>query len=291
MKQLVIISGKGGTGKTSIVAALSSLSENKVIVDCDVDAADMHLILDPKIIKEEEFIGGKNYTIDKEKCNNCSKCEEVCRFDAIGFIEGKYFIKPLKCESCGVCAYFCPIDAIDVGEQISGKWFISDTRNGTMVHARLNYAEDNSGKLVAKIREEAKIIAEDKKNELILIDGPPGIGCPVIASLTGTDLVLFVTEPTVSGIHDLKRIAQVVSHFKIKGMLCINKFDLNSEKVDELEDYCEKNSIEIVGKIPYDTDFTKAQISLKTIIEYSNGTSSTLIKEMWGKISNELSKV
>jgi len=284
MKELVVISGKGGTGKTSLVVALASLAKNKVIADCDVDAADVHLILNPKIRQKEDFLGGKEYKIDQARCKKCDKCHEVCSFGAIQIIEDKYSVDPFKCEGCGVCAWFCFHEAISSKPKVAGEWFISDTSRGSLSHAALGINEDNSGKLVSKVREKAREEAARIGADLIIVDGSPGIGCPVIASITGAKLVLVVTEPTVSGVHDLKRVIELIKHFNLEAMVCINKFDLNLEKVKEIEDFCQKNEIEIAGLLPYDPNFTKAQLEGKTIIEYESGETSGLIKKMWEKI-------
>ncbi len=284
MKELVVISGKGGTGKTSIVAALASLAQNKVMADCDVDASDLHLILSPRIIKEEDFPGNKIAVVDKDRCIHCGDCAAQCKFDAISInIE----IDPISCEGCGVCTYFCPEDAITLEEKKSGTWFISETDYGPMVHARLGIAEDNSGKLVTLVRKEAMKVAKEKGYELIITDGSPGIGCPVISSITGASLVLVVTEPSVSGVHDMKRVVELAQNFKIKTALCINKYDLNNENTEEIENFCKSNNIEVVGRIPYDVDFTRAQVAVKSIVEYSDGTASSEIKSMWEKLDSE----
>ncbi|MBN2041470.1 MAG: 4Fe-4S binding protein [Spirochaetes bacterium] len=281
MKELVVISGKGGTGKTSIVGALSAIAENKAMADCDVDASDLHLILSPTIRKNEQFTSGFIAEINKNECSACGKCIDLCRFNAI---TDDFVVDRFSCEGCGVCAYFCPKEAITLNENIAGEWFISDTRYGPMVHARLGFAQGNSGKLVSLVRKEANEIAKNNNLDLIITDGSPGIGCPVIASLTGASLILVVTEPSVSGIHDMKRIAELTNHFKIKTLVCINKYDLSNENAQQIEDYCKKNNIEVVAKIPYDTDFVKAQIEGETILQYSDGEASKEIRNMWGKI-------
>ncbi|GAG12547.1 unnamed protein product, partial [marine sediment metagenome] len=218
MKELVVISGKGGTGKTSIVAAFASLVKNAVFADCDVDAADLHLVLEPKIMQKSDFSGGKRAAIVAEKCSGCGKCQELCRFDAIhlngegnNVVDKTFTVDSIACEGCKVCVEFCPVDAIEFNDCINGQWFISDTRFGPMVHAKLGIAEENSGKLVTLIRKEAKRIATEEEKDLIIIDGSPGIGCPVIASITGAELVLIITEPTLSGKHDLGRVADLTA--------------------------------------------------------------------------------
>ncbi|GAI05092.1 unnamed protein product, partial [marine sediment metagenome] len=219
MKQIVVISGKGGTGKSVIAGSFASLAKNKVMADCDVDAADLHLLLHPTVKETHEFSGGKTAFIDERRCTECGKCQEVCRFEAID----NYVVDPISCEGCGVCFHICPEKAIKMVDDLSGKWFVSETKYGPFVHAKLGIAEENSGKLVTLVRQNAKLIAEKEKRDFVIIDGPPGIGCPVIASLSGVDIALIVTEPTLSGIHDLERIVGVAHHFGIKGVVCINK--------------------------------------------------------------------
>jgi len=285
MKQLTVISGKGGTGKTSITAAFASLADNAVLADCDVDAADLHLILKPEIKKTMGFHGLKVAFIDKERCIDCKKCHESCRFDAID--EEINLIKE-SCEGCGVCEFVCPVDAIHMVDRDSGFAYISVTRFGPMSHAVLKTAEEASGKLVTMVRNNAKTLAEDKNKDLIIIDGPPGIGCPVIASMTGVDLVLIVTEPTLSAIHDLERILGVARHFKIPAVVCVNKYDINLDNTRKIGQYCKNNGIEVVGKLPYDNIVTEAMIHEKNVIEFSDGVFSDLIIEMWNRIRGRL---
>ena len=295
MKELVVISGKGGTGKTSIVAAFANLAKNAVFADCDVDAADLHLVLEPKIQQTSDFSGGKQASIIAEKCIGCGKCKEVCRFDAINFdgpandTVGKTFtVDPISCEGCKVCVEFCPVDAIEFEDSINGQWFISDTRFGPMVHAKLGIAEENSGKLVSLIRKESKRIAEEQKSELIIVDGSPGIGCPVIASITGANLVLIITEPTLSGKHDLERVAELAAGFRIPVLVAINKFDLNSDMAEQIEEDALKREIKVVGKIRYDKAFTKAQIMKCSVIEYTSGAVSEDVKALWRNVTYAL---
>lgn len=285
MKELVVLSGKGGTGKTSIVASFAHLAENAVLADCDVDAADLHLILKPEIIKKDYFFGGNISVLNKDQCIECGKCLEVCRFDAIS---ESYDINKLACEGCGVCAYFCPVNAIQMIERASGMWYISNTKNGPFIHATLGIAEGNSGKMVSHVKEMAREITRKDRQRYLIVDGPPGIGCPVIASLSGAHLLLIVCEPTVSGIHDLKRLVELSSHFKTKTIVCINKFDINHDNVIAIEDFCSENNISIVGKIPYDNDFSQSQVESLSIVEYSNNEAAQNIRSMWDKISNEL---
>ena len=295
MKELVVISGKGGTGKTSIVAAFASLAKNAVLADCDVDAADLHLVLEPDVKQTFDFSGGKQASIVTEKCIGCGKCKDLCKFDAINLngpandIVAKTFtIDHVSCEGCKVCVEFCPVDAIEFNDSINGQWFISETRFGTMVHAKLGIAEENSGKLVFLIRKETKRIAEEQKKDLIIVDGSPGIGCPVIASITGADLVLIITEPTLSGKHDLDRVAELAAGFKIPTLVAINKFDLNSDMADQIEKDVLKRNIKVVGKIRYDKAFTKAQIMKTSVVEYTSGAVTEDVKSLWRNVTYAL---
>ena len=293
VKELVVISGKGGTGKTSLVACFAALHEDKVLADCDVDAADLHLVTDTCVIQRENFKGSKRARIVAARCTGCGECERLCRFDAVANTggangSGDFHIDPISCEGCGVCALICPADAIELEEVVNGEWFVSETRHGPMVHARLGIAEGNSGKLVSLVRSQARGIALKRGLEMVLVDGPPGIGCPVIASVTGTDLVLIVTEPTLSGLHDLERVRQLTNHFKIKTLVCINKYDLNLEMSSRIEEHCRENGVEIVGRIPYDNVVTTAQIHKTSVVEYSDLPISREIRRMWDCVSEAL---
>ena len=286
MKELIVISGKGGTGKTSLMAAFSSLAENMVLCDADVDAADLHLIMNPKVVRRSEFKSGNTAAINNDLCTECGLCREMCRWDAIS---AAYEVNSMDCEGCGVCVHFCPEKAIDFPENTCGEWFVSDTRFGPMVHARLGFAEENSGKLVSLVRQEARELAESKNLDLILTDGPPGVGCPVIASIGGASAVLIVTEPTVSGRHDMERVAQLAAHFKVPAMICVNKFDLNPELTREIENYAEKKGIICLGRIPFDPIFTKAMIQVQTVFEY-NGQSPVgeALRGTWQRLAEKL---
>lgn len=285
MKQLVIISGKGGTGKTIISACFASLARNKVMVDCDVDAANLYLLLHPEIQESHKFSGGMKARIEQNNCSRCGECVDACRFSAIHEkIDGEFFIDPISCEGCGVCYHVCPVKAVEMEKSLSGEWFVSHTKYGPFVHARLGIGEENSGKLVTEVRKKAMELAEKNNLDLVIIDGPPGIGCPVIASLSGADLALVVTEPTLAGIHDMERVAQTAHHFKISTACCINKYDINPENSTIIEDWCQKNSIPLMGKIPFDEDVTPSMVNLIPLPEHSNNAASKEIKNIWEKI-------
>ena len=294
MRELVVISGKGGTGKTSIVACFAALARDKVLADCDVDAADLHLILNPEIQHREDFSGGREAIIRQDDCIACGACLAWCRFEAIqrngGAGDGIFTVDPFSCEGCGVCVEFCPVTAIDFPQRTSGQWFISNTRHGPMVHARLGIAEENSGKLVTLVRKQATQTAQERGFDLVIIDGPPGIGCPVIASVGGTSLVLAVTEPTLSGLHDLRRVVELAEHFHTPVMVCINKFDINPEMAAEIRRYCEENNLEIVGELSYDPVVTKAQLAAASVVEYSDSPVSSEIRNMWTRVASMLEK-
>jgi len=289
MKELVIISGKGGTGKTSMVSSIASLTENMVLCDADVDAADLHLIMNPDVVHSELFSGGGEAVINKDKCVECGLCRELCKWNAI---KEDFTVDSIECEGCGVCFYFCPEKAIDFPPKTCGEWFVSDTRFGPMVHARLGIAEENSGKLVTLVRKEAKELAEKKGLDLIITDGAPGVGCPVIASIGGADAVLIVTEPTVSGLHDMKRVAELAAFFKIPAMVCVNKYDLNPDKAEEIRQYAEDHDMLFVGLIPFDPVFTKAMVQGINIFEYAPDAGVCGdIRAIWNMASNKLDSI
>lgn len=295
MKELVIISGKGGTGKTSVCASLAVLSGKCVIADCDVDAADLHLVLSPKVQQRESFTAGKRARIKAGHCIACGKCEELCRFDAIHFdgpgngkVAKTFRIDPLACEGCGVCAWFCAENAIEFAPVVSGEWFISETRCGPMAHAKLGIAESNSGKLVSIVRQNARKLAEDRGLDLILIDGSPGIGCPVIASITGATLVLIVTEPTPSGLHDLERVAELTRHFGIPAGVCVNKWDLNPDVAEAIEQKATEQGLHAFGRVRYDKRFTQAQIRSKAVVEQADDGSAEDLSALWNNLSHHL---
>ncbi len=285
MKQLLVISGKGGTGKTTLVGSFAALAGNAVVADCDVGAPDLHLILKPRVLETHSFTGSKIAVRDGLKCVECGKCEEVCRFNAIENLE----IDPIRCEGCGACVFICPRKAIDLIEKVSGHAYISETVYGPMAHAKLDIAEEASGKLVTLVKENARKLAEEYRRDLIIIDGSPGIGCPVIASLAGVDLALIVTEPTLSGIHDLERILRVANHFNIKSVVCINKYDINKGNTEKIKAFCRREGVEVVGKIPFDPVVTEAIIAVKPVIEFSDRKVSKEIKKIWEKTIKILS--
>ena len=288
MKELVVISGKGGTGKTSVVAALAVLAELKVLADCDVDASNLHLVLAPRIQHEELFSGGKGATICPQRCTACGKCYDLCRFTAIERREMDdrvwYTVDPLACEGCGVCAYFCPEEAIAFEPVNNGRWFVSETRYGPMVHARLDAGGENSGKLVTLIRQRARQLGSERGLNLLLVDGSPGIGCPVIASLSGSDLALIVSEPSVAGRHDFLRVAELAAHFRVPALLCVNKWDLNPEIAATLEAEARSRGIEPVGRIRYSAAFTRAQRRGMSIVEGEDSGPAADLLALWQRL-------
>ncbi len=295
MKEIVIISGKGGTGKTSITASFAALAKNAVLADCDVDAADLHLITGPREKSRESFSGGKLARIKPGYCTACGKCQELCRFDAV-FFDGPgngahprtFRIDPIRCEGCGVCAWFCAEDAIVFEPAVNGTLYISETRFGPMAHARLGIAEENSGKLVTRVRTTAKEIAERESRELIIIDGSPGIGCPVIASLTGADLVIAVTEPTLSGRHDLERVIGLAEHFDIPAAVIVNKWDINERIAGDIREFIAGKNVVDAGRVRYDRAFSEALMKRKSVVEHTDTGPSEDIREAWETVTKLL---
>lgn len=281
MKQIVVISGKGGTGKTVITGALAALAENKVMVDCDVDAANLHLILKPNVKERQEYKGGKLARIDEALCAKCGHCRDACRFDAIS---EDIVVDPVACEGCGFCYVLCPMGAVTMEERVSGEWFISETSYGPFVHAKLGIAEDNSGKLVSLIKQKALEIATARGLERIIIDGAPGIGCPVIASLSGVDTALVVTEPTLSGLHDARRVVDVARQFGAQVKLVINKYDLNEEVTEQVEAYAREAHIDVVGKVPFDRNVVEVVVQGKTVMDAPDGPTKDEIRKIWKAI-------
>ncbi len=282
MKQLTILSGKGGTGKTSITASFAVLAKNVVVADCDVDAPDLHMLLHPKVLETREFSASKVAVIDNTKCIRCGLCREKCAFNAIN---ADLKVEATACEGCGVCKLICPAEAVTLTQRVSGETYLSKTAYGFMSHAQLYPGEANSGKLVTLVRHNAKILAEKEHLDLILIDGSPGIGCPVIASITGADAALVVTEPTLSGIHDLERVLKLLEHFHVAPFVCINMYDINTGNTNKLLDFCKANSAEVVGVIPFAPEVTQAMVNGKTVVEYApeSGVSQDILS-MWEKI-------
>ena len=281
MKQIVVISGKGGTGKTVITGAFAALAKNKVMADCDVDAADLHLLLQPNIKERHDFRSGSRASIDKKICQQCGKCIVACRFNAIS---NDFVIDHVSCEGCAFCSHICPVQAIKMEENLAGEWFISETRFGPMVHAKLGIAEENSGKLVSLVRKQAKELAERNNCDWVIIDGAPGIGCPVIASLSGIDCAVVVTEPTLSGLHDALRVIEVTRHFNVSSRIIINKYDLNPDMSGKIEEHCAKNGISLIGKVRFNKTVVEAMVEGKTIMEYKDTPVKDEIRGIWEKL-------
>ena len=286
MKELVVISGKGGTGKTSMMAAFASLAKDKILCDADVDAADLHLIMAPTVRESHAFQSGHSAFINRQECTECGRCRELCRWEAIS---SDFEVNPIECEGCGVCVYFCPEKAIEFPVNTCGEWYVSETRFGPMVHARLGIAEENSGKLVTLVRRKGKELAEEKGLNLILVDGAPGVGCPVIASIGGATAVLIVTEPTVSGKHDMERVVQLASFFKVPTVVCVNKYDLNPSITTAIETFAKEHGLRSLGRIPFDPVFTKAMVQGQTLFEYNTGSpAGSAVRALWENLGNEL---
>jgi MinD superfamily P-loop ATPase len=296
IKELVIVSGKGGTGKTSLVAAMAGLADNTVLADCDVDAADLHLVLEPSVRRQEAFRSGHEAVIRDADCIGCGACLARCRFDAVERLSGadgahRFRIDPFACEGCGVCVRVCPVGAIDFPEKTCGTWFVSDTRFGPMVHARLGVAEENSGRLVTLVRKQARDVAEAEGRALLIVDGSPGIGCPVIASITGASMVLVVTEPTRSGLHDLDRVLQLAAHFKIPAAVCINKHDINPEMATALEAHCREAGVDVLGTVRYDRAVTESMVRKQTVVEFGANSIAEDIRSLWSAVRDHLATV
>jgi len=297
-REVTVISGKGGTGKTTVAASLAHLADNQVLADNDVDAADLHLLLAPEVREVHEFVGGTKATIDSSRCTACGRCAEACHFNAVRFdgphndiADKTYRIEPLACEGCGLCPRVCPVDAIRAEDKLTGHWFVSGTDCGPMVHARLGIAEENSGRLVAQVRDRAARLARELGRERILSDGPPGTGCPVIASVSGTDLVLIVTEPTVSGVHDMERVVKLTAHFGVPAVVVINKADLNAEQAQRIEQIAAGNDARVIGRIPFDSHVNEALLAGKTVVEFPEGKANAAIRSIWQELRKTLAAI
>ena len=291
MKQFVILSGKGGTGKTSIAASFAYLAAegtpqiSTVLADADVDAANLELVLAPRKLAQEDFWGGKTAGIDHAACSGCGECVDICRFDAIYVIDDIYKVDPIACEGCAACTYGCPTEAISMTDQIAGEWYRSESRYGPLFHAALHPAQENSGKLVTLIKQHAKLMALDDGRDLVIVDGPPGIGCPVISAASGADLALIVAEPSVAGVHDMRRILQTTEHFGVQPIVCINKADLYAEGSAEIETYCQEHGIEVIGSIPFDLDVTRAMANGDPVTAYEpDGAASEALRVIWKRV-------
>lgn len=290
MKQILVISGKGGTGKTVLTSSLAALARGAVLADCDVDAADLHLLLHPVVKEVQDFWSGQKAAIDDEQCINCGRCLSLCRFGAVKTLKNqdgslkKLAIDPVACEGCRVCYYTCPVDAIRMEDRLSGQLFISETKYGPMVHAKLGIAEENSGKLVALVKQKAQEIAEAEGKTWLIIDGPPGIGCPVIASLAGVDLALIVAEPTLSGIHDMERVMDLAAHFGVTTKVVINKCDINWDNTRAIEEVCQKREIEVVGRLPFSEEVVRSLVAGVPVVKFSQGEIGEEIVTLWRKI-------
>ena len=282
MKKITIISGKGGTGKTSLAGSFGALACGRaVLVDGDVDAANLSLIMKPKRLEEHDFIASSVAYIEQESCTSCDLCRQLCRFEAIS---SNYVVNPLACEGCAFCHYICPVEAITMQERISGKRYLSETPYGFLVHARLGIAEENSGKLVTMVRKVGEELAHRQGCDYLIIDGPPGIGCPVIASLSGVDVALIVTEPTVSGVHDLERVVAVCNHFNVPARVCINRSDLEAEQAERIRSYCKQEKLPLIGEIPFDPLFIKAMIAGQPVVEFSESLLAKAVVDLWDRL-------
>ncbi len=319
MKQLVILSGKGGTGKTCVTAVFAHLlaSNNHiraVLADADVDAANLELVLAPKAISRESFKGGLFARIDADSCTNCGLCAEVCRFDAIGDASQSHFrrlalyriaasdtpgapipdapiIDPIACDGCAACVYQCPAGAITMQDQVVGEWYRSDSRYGPLFHAHLRPAQENSGRLVTLVKQQARLLAMDEMDDLVLVDGPPGIGCPVISAASGANLALIVAEPTAAGIHDMARVLQTTAHFGVEALVCINKADIYPAGAAQIEAFCQEQGVPVVGRIPFDMAVTQAMVRGQPVTQYApDSPASQALRDVWAQVVASLQK-
>jgi MinD superfamily P-loop ATPase len=298
VKQLVILSGKGGTGKTSVAAALAHLAAagdhpvRAVLADADVDAANLELVLDPSRLEAHDFIGGGVAIVDPAKCEGCGVCIEVCRFDAISEASPEAKtpnVDPIACDGCAACVYQCPTGALRMESQTAGQWFRSDSRYGPLFHAALRPAQENSGKLVTMVKQQARLLALDEGYKLIVVDGPPGIGCPVISAAAGADLALIVAEPTAAGVHDMERVLQVTQHFGVPALVCVNKADLYPQGSAQIEAYCHAHGIEVIGHIPFDVSVTEAMVRGEPVTAYRpKARVSSAMVRVWQQVTARL---
>ncbi len=295
MKQLVILSGKGGTGKTSLAAAFAHLAQDgsapirAVLADADVDAANLALVLHPERLETHDFTGGSVAVIDAPRCQGCGICEQVCRFDAIDSDAGVYVVDPIACDGCAACVYQCPEDAIHMQPQTAGRWYRSESRYGPLFHADLFPAQENSGKLVTLVKQNARLLALDTDSQVVIVDGPPGIGCPVIAAAAGADLAVIVTEPTVAGVHDLRRILQTTAHFRIPALVVVNKADIYPQGAAEIEAICAEQGIGLIGQIPFDPTVTEAMLNGEPVTAYrAEAPSSQALAAIWQNVAARL---
>jgi MinD superfamily P-loop ATPase len=295
MKQLIILSGKGGTGKTSITAAFahlasqSQLADHFILADADVDAANLELVLQPRLLEKQDFKGGQIAVIDQDTCASCGDCQAVCRFDAINYTDGIYLVDPIACDGCAACVYQCPSGSITMHEQVVGKFYVSDGRYGPLYHANLHPGQENSGKLVTLIKQCARLQALDEDRELVIVDGPPGIGCPVISATSGADLALIVAEPTIAGVHDMYRALQTVQHFGVRALVCINKADVYPDGAEEIESFCRDNGIPTTGRIPFDLSIATAMVQGEPVTAfYPNAPASIAISVVWEQVLESL---
>ncbi len=291
MKELLVLSGKGGTGKTSITGSFAVLCKNAMLVDCDVDASDLHLLLSPEVKETHDFISGVTAKVNPEACTGCGTCSTICHFEAISMTEDEIaLVDPLACEGCAVCAHFCPDDAIVLHPNHCGFWYFSETDYGPMVHAELKPGEENSGKLVSLVKQKARELAEEMGIDIMLVDGPPGIGCPVIASVSGANLILVITEPTQSGLHDLERVLGLARHFKVEACVCINKWELNEEMAVRIEQFCKGQSVPVVGKVPFDKTVVESLVQGQPVVKYKDCNASKSIANIWSAVSKMLTQ-
>jgi MinD superfamily P-loop ATPase len=295
VKQLVILSGKGGTGKTSIAAAFAHLAYDSplplraVLADADVDAANLELVLQPRLLERHEFMGGSKAVIDPTRCEGCGVCVEVCRFDAVQQRDGQYGIDLVACDGCAACLYQCPAQAIYMESQLAGQWFRSESRYGPLFHAALRPAHENSGKLVTLVKQQARLLGLDKGYQVVIVDGPPGIGCPVIAAASGADLAVIIAEPTAAGIHDMERVLQTTAHFRIPALVGINKADIYPAGAEQIEAYCRAHDIEMIGRIPFDAMVTEAMVQGEPVTAYClDAPASQALRVIWQRVAARL---